>query len=83
VSPDKQDMSHLTKPKKAVPIHYNGDTLFKSPLTDFKRAVEEAGLSDRLVYLSHGETYAFEVPAPRSAHVRATAVPGVAVVIGR
>src|SRR5690349_18333973 len=35
--------------------------LFKSPLEDFRKAVEEAGLADRVTYLSHGETYNFEV----------------------
>jgi L-ascorbate metabolism protein UlaG (beta-lactamase superfamily) len=59
------EMIRLTKPKKALPIHYNDYTVFKSPLEDFVRAVEEAGLSDRIAYLSHGETYDFEAPALR------------------
>jgi L-ascorbate metabolism protein UlaG (beta-lactamase superfamily) len=59
------EMIHLTNPKKAVPIHYNDYTVFKSPLEDFVRAVEEAGLSDHVTYLSHGETYDFEAPALR------------------
>jgi hypothetical protein len=33
------------------------------PLDDFKRAVAEAGLEDRVHYLSHGDTYDFGVPA--------------------
>jgi L-ascorbate metabolism protein UlaG (beta-lactamase superfamily) len=59
------EMIRLTNPKKAVPIHYNDYTVFKSPLEDFVRAVEEAGLSDRVAYLCHGETYDFEAPAVR------------------
>ncbi len=59
------EMIRLTSPKKAVPIHYNDYTVFKSPLEDFVRAVEEAGLSDRVAYLRHGETYDFEAPAVR------------------
>jgi L-ascorbate metabolism protein UlaG (beta-lactamase superfamily) len=55
----------LTNPKKAVPIHYNDYTVFKSPLEDFVQAIEEAGLSDRVAYISHGETYDFEAPAVR------------------
>jgi L-ascorbate metabolism protein UlaG (beta-lactamase superfamily) len=49
--------------RTAIPIHYNDYTVFKSPLDDFKRAVAEAGLEDRVHYLSHGDTYDFEVPA--------------------
>jgi L-ascorbate metabolism protein UlaG (beta-lactamase superfamily) len=59
------EMIRLVNPKKAVPIHYNDYTVFKSPLDDFKRAVEEAGYGDRVVYLSHGEAHDFEVPAAR------------------
>jgi L-ascorbate metabolism protein UlaG (beta-lactamase superfamily) len=58
-------MIRLTNPKQAVPIHYNNYTVFKSPLADFKRAVDEAGLSDRVVYLTHGEAYDFAVPVAR------------------
>ena len=50
-------------PRTAIPIHYNDYTVFKSPLEDFKRAVAEADLEDRVHYMSHGDTYVFEVPA--------------------
>jgi L-ascorbate metabolism protein UlaG (beta-lactamase superfamily) len=53
----------IIDPKTAVPIHYNDYTVFKSPLEDFKRAAEAAGLGGRVRYLAHGETYEFEVPA--------------------
>ncbi len=53
----------IIEPRTAIPIHYNDYTVFKSPLEDFKRAVAEAGLEDRVHYLSHGDTYEFEVPA--------------------
>jgi hypothetical protein len=39
--------------------------VFKSPLEEFKQAVEAAGFADRVRYLSHGETYDFEVPETR------------------
>ncbi len=52
----------IVDPKTAIPIHYNDYTVFKSPLEDFKRAVAQAGLEDRVRYLAHGETYQFEVP---------------------
>ena len=55
----------LINPKTAIPIHYNDYDVFKSPLEDFKKAAQEAGLTEKLVYLSHGETYDFEIPASR------------------
>ena len=55
----------IIDPKAAVPIHYNDYTVFKSPLEDFKRAVAQAGLEDRVKYLAHGETYEFEVSESR------------------
>ena len=55
----------LIEPRAAIPIHYNDYTVFKSPLEDFKRAVTEAGLEDVVHYLSHGDTYEFEVPTAR------------------
>ena len=51
----------IVNPKKAIPIHYNDYDLFKSPLSEFQAEVEAAGLSDRVHYLSHGETYTFKV----------------------
>lgn len=55
----------LINPKEAIPIHYNDYDVFKSPLEDFKQAADAAGLTERMRYLSHGETYNFEIPASR------------------
>ena len=55
----------IIDPRTAIPIHYNDYTVFKSRLEDFKRAVAEADLEDRVHYLEHGDTYEFEVPAAR------------------
>ncbi|HEX8161102.1 MAG TPA: MBL fold metallo-hydrolase [Pyrinomonadaceae bacterium] len=55
----------IVNPKKVIPVHYNDYDVFKSPLEDFKRAAEAAGLAERMIYLSHDETYDFEVPASR------------------
>jgi L-ascorbate metabolism protein UlaG (beta-lactamase superfamily) len=55
----------IVNPREVIPIHYNDYEVFKSPLEDFKKAVEAAGFSDRVRYLSHGETYNFEVAANR------------------
>ncbi len=51
----------IVNPQKAIPIHYNDYDLFKSPLSEFQAEVEAAGLADRVHYLSHGETYTFQV----------------------
>ena len=51
--------------RTTIPIHYNDYTRFESPLEDFKRAVTNAGLQDRVHYLNHGDTYEFEVPGVR------------------
>ena len=55
----------IINPREVIPIHYNDYEVFKSPLEDFKKAVEAAGFGDRVRYLSHGETYNFEVAASR------------------
>lgn len=51
------EMPRIVNPKKAIPIHYNDYTVFKSPLEDFKREVDAAGLTDPDHYLAHGEEY--------------------------
>jgi L-ascorbate metabolism protein UlaG (beta-lactamase superfamily) len=51
----------IINPREVIPIHYNDYEVFKSPLEDFKQAVEAAGFADRVKYLSHGETYNFEI----------------------
>jgi L-ascorbate metabolism protein UlaG (beta-lactamase superfamily) len=56
----------LIRPKKVIPIHYNDYTVFKSPLEDFKQAVEAAGLTEQVIYLLHGETYNFELTLERA-----------------
>ncbi len=65
------DFSHMLEivvrvmPDKAIPIHYNDYDVFKSPLEDFKRAAEAAGLNDKMIYLAHGETHNFDIPGSR------------------
>jgi L-ascorbate metabolism protein UlaG (beta-lactamase superfamily) len=51
----------IVDPRTAIPIHYNDYEVFESLLEDFKQAVNEAGLEDRVHYLAHGDTYEFEV----------------------
>ncbi len=54
-------MFKIIDPRKAIPIHYNDYDVFKSPLSDFQNEVKQAGLENRVHYLSHGESYTFEL----------------------
>jgi L-ascorbate metabolism protein UlaG (beta-lactamase superfamily) len=56
---DGARMMQLVAPRRAIPIHYNDYTVFKSPLSDFEQAVKAAELQNRVTYLKHGETYRF------------------------
>ncbi len=53
----------IIRPRTAIPIHYNDYTVFKSPLNDFKQAVEKADLPVQIIYLQHGETHEFQTGA--------------------
>ncbi len=53
----------IIQPDLAIPIHYNDYDVFKDPLENFVRAVERAGLQEKVRYLYHGESYSF---APRA-----------------
>jgi L-ascorbate metabolism protein UlaG (beta-lactamase superfamily) len=59
------EVVQIVDPTIAIPIHYNDYTVFKSPLADFQREVQAAGLEEKIRYLRHGETYSFEVPKGR------------------
>ena len=54
----------ILDPRKAIPIHYDDYTVFRSPLEDFAAAVRAAGLEDHVVYLARGETFTFDVKSP-------------------
>lgn len=55
------EMLRIVNPQHAIPVHYNDYDVFKSPLSDFQREVEAAGLADRVHYLGHGDSYSFVV----------------------
>jgi hypothetical protein len=38
--------------------------VFLSPLSDFKKEVEQAGLQDKVVYLDRGDEFRFNVNVP-------------------
>ena len=50
----------ITKPRVAIPIHYNDFSVFRSGLDDFKKAAEASTASTEFVYLAHGESYTFK-----------------------
>ena len=51
----------LIRPDLTIPIHYDDYDVFASPLEDFKRTVEAAGLLDKVVFLDRKEQYRFRV----------------------
>jgi L-ascorbate metabolism protein UlaG (beta-lactamase superfamily) len=61
------DLIKLVRPRRAIPIHYNDYDVFTSPLSDFEKEVTSARLDDTVHYLSHGESYTFQVVPKRAA----------------
>jgi L-ascorbate metabolism protein UlaG (beta-lactamase superfamily) len=57
-------MMQLIAPQRAIPIHFNDYDVFKSPLSEFQREVANAGLTDKVTYLKHGDTYRIAPPRP-------------------
>lgn len=53
-------MMQIIAPKRTIPIHYNDYDVFKSPLEDFRREVDSAGLTGQVIYLPPGQSYRFE-----------------------
>ncbi|MCV7030932.1 MBL fold metallo-hydrolase [Mycobacterium sherrisii] len=49
----------ITKPRTAIPIHYNDFSVFLSGLDDFQRAAEASSATTDFVYLAHGDSYTF------------------------
>lgn len=55
------ELMHLINPDLTIPIHYDDYDVFLSPLEDFKREVEKAGLRAKVVYLDRKDQYKFAV----------------------
>ncbi|KAH8928178.1 Metallo-hydrolase/oxidoreductase [Atractiella rhizophila] len=55
------ELINLVKPEVTIPIHFDDYDVFASPLEDFKKAVEEAGLGAKVVFLDRKEEYRFKV----------------------
>ncbi|KAI0842190.1 Metallo-hydrolase/oxidoreductase [Hypoxylon sp. FL0890] len=54
-------LMQLMNPDLTIPIHYDDYNVFLSPLSDFKKKVDEEGWSEKVVYLDRGEQYKFRV----------------------
>ncbi|KAF1971194.1 Metallo-hydrolase/oxidoreductase [Bimuria novae-zelandiae CBS 107.79] len=54
-------LMQLIKPDLTIPIHYDDYDVFMSPLDDFRKAVVEAGLSDKVLYLDRKDQFKFNV----------------------
>lgn len=51
----------LIQPDVTIPIHYDDYDVFASPLEDFRRNVEAAGLLNKVVFLDRKDQYCFRV----------------------
>ena len=49
------ELLETLRPRLAVPIHYDDYEAFKSPLSDFRKAVAQAGLDDLVRYVGRGD----------------------------
>jgi L-ascorbate metabolism protein UlaG (beta-lactamase superfamily) len=49
------ELLETLRPRLAVPIHYDDYEAFKSPLSEFRTAVTQAGLEDLVRYVERGE----------------------------
>ncbi|KAL9066230.1 MAG: hypothetical protein Q9161_007687 [Pseudevernia consocians] len=55
------ELVRLVGPEVVIPVHFDDYDVFLSPLSDFKKAMEEAGLGDKVVYLDRKDAYRFKV----------------------
>jgi L-ascorbate metabolism protein UlaG (beta-lactamase superfamily) len=53
----------ITKPRTAIPIHYNDYSVFLSGLDDFKQAAAASSIDTQFQYLTQGERYHFKPTA--------------------
>ena len=58
----------MIRPERVVPIHYDDYDIFTSPLADFHREVQRAGLESRIQYVGRGQTIPLPPPT-RKPHV--------------
>lgn len=54
-------LTQLIQPDVTIPTHYDDYDEFASPLEDFRRTMEVAGLLDKVVFLNRRDQYCFRV----------------------
>ncbi|KAL0258454.1 hypothetical protein SLS55_005947 [Diplodia seriata] len=55
------ELVRLIDPDLTIPVHYDDYDVFLSPLSDFKKAIDDAGLSSKVVYLNRKDQFKFAV----------------------
>ncbi|KAF2151990.1 Metallo-hydrolase/oxidoreductase [Myriangium duriaei CBS 260.36] len=55
------ELVQLINPDLTIPIHFDDYDVFLSPLSDFKKEVEKAGLTNKVVYLDRKDQFKFSV----------------------
>lgn len=61
----------MVAPQRAIPIHYDDYTVFRSSLEEFLTAASNASLDTAIHVLERGESFEFEVEADESVHAPA------------
>jgi L-ascorbate metabolism protein UlaG (beta-lactamase superfamily) len=51
------DVVELIRPRTAIPVHYDDYGVFKSPLADFRREMDERGLGHLVTHVPPGQTH--------------------------
>lgn len=67
----------IVAPRLGIPIHYDDYPVFKSPLADFQREIDDAGLHEHVHYVARGDTFRFRARS-RAASPTRVAAPGAA-----
>jgi L-ascorbate metabolism protein UlaG (beta-lactamase superfamily) len=49
----------IVQPRLGIPIHYDDYPVFRSPLEDFQREIDAAGLRERVHYMRRGDEWTF------------------------
>lgn len=55
------ELVRMIGPEVTIPIHYDDYDVMLSPLAEFKKAITDAGLDDKVVYLDRGDVFEFAV----------------------
>ena len=55
------ELMQVIQPEITIPIHYDDYEVFASPLKEFQKLVEAAGMADKVVYLDRKDQYRFRV----------------------